>query len=411
MANSFEYADWICMEGLRTLKNKSAVSPFFNTDYNKEYSRAFPVGETVRIPLPQRFIIRDGIRRSPQPIRRRHTDVTMQQPFGIDFDYDTVERALKMGRDRDHIRDQYIKPAMEQIALEIDQRCARWAYQNTNNIVGVLGTNPTAMSTYTAAERRLFEHSCPDGENRGLIMSPGMNTSFVDNTTTVYNPASDISKQWRTGRVGFPIAGFDPYRSNCLYSHTAGTWAGTVEVTNAVATGVSSMTITCTNGDTFMVGDAFNIAGVYDVNPGTRRTTGTLKQFRVTVAMTGTGTDTLYFFPQIEGPGSQYQNVDSLPTAGADLTLFPGTSSPNGKSGIQGLALHRDAFALVGLEMENPKNAEMAGQARDPESGIPIAIVKDWNNEYRRFETRIDTAIGFGNLYSDECAVRVLSAT
>src|SRR5262249_7871742 len=148
------------------------------------------------------------------------------------------------------LRDQYVKPAMEQMSMELDQRCALWAYRNTNNIVGVLGTNPTSLQTYLDAETRLFQHACPQGDDMALIMSPGMNNSFVGNTTTVYTPAQDISKRWRAGRLAAPIAGFDPYRSNPLYSHTAGTWAGAVSVTNAVATGSNSMTITATAGDT-----------------------------------------------------------------------------------------------------------------------------------------------------------------
>ena len=37
------------------------------------------------------------------------------------------------------------------------------------------------------------------------------------------------------------------------------------------------------------------------------------------------------------------------------LTLFPGTTSPNGKQGTVALALSRFAFALVGREALRPQ--------------------------------------------------------
>ena len=40
---------------------------------------------------------------------------------------------------------------MDQIAQEIDSRAALWAYQNSNNIVGILGTDPADFDSSSAA--------------------------------------------------------------------------------------------------------------------------------------------------------------------------------------------------------------------------------------------------------------------
>jgi len=76
------------------------------------------------------------------------------------------------------------------------------------------------------------------------------------------------------------------------------------------------------------------------VNPMTREVlTPVLKQFVVMQDVTLTaGPDTITISPTIYGPGSPYQNVDALPLSGAVITLFPGTTSPQGKSGAQKLA-------------------------------------------------------------------------
>ena len=77
MANTFKFVNWLTMEGLRILINKSQVAQFFNTSYNKEFTREFAVGETVEVKYPQRFLIRNGLGYSPQPIARKSTTVNV----------------------------------------------------------------------------------------------------------------------------------------------------------------------------------------------------------------------------------------------------------------------------------------------------------------------------------------------
>jgi hypothetical protein len=411
VANVFNFTDWLTMEGLRLLVNKLHVAQFLNTDYNKEFTKEFAVGETVRVPLPQRFLIRDGLSYSPQAINRLNTTVTVDQAFGVDFEWDSAEAALKLERGKEKIKKEYLEPAMAQIAQEIDSRAALWVKNHANNVVGVLGTNPTAFSTISgAARQRLIELACPAGGEKGMIISPGVNTALVAAVASSFNPASDISKQYKEGSIGRQ-GGFDWYESMSLYSHTAGTWAGTVETDGAVASGASSALLTATTGDTFKEGDVFTFENVYEVNPMTRRSTGRLKQFVVRADVTAAASAaTITFSPTIYGPGSQYQNVSALPANDADLTLFPGTSAPNGKAGINGLAIHRDAFALVGVKLESPKATEITSQTRDPETGIAIRFVRMFDPQQSKMINRFDTLIGFGDLYSDNCAIRVLGA-
>jgi hypothetical protein len=150
------------------------------------------------------------------------------------------------------------------------------------------------------------------------------------------------------------------------------------------------------------------------VNPRTRRSPGplTAQTFTITTALTaaGGGVDVINFLPAIYGPGSQYQNVDSLPANSAALTLFPGTTSPNGKAGTVGLALGKYAFAIVGMRFYLPKAVEARSQAEDKQTGIPVRFVKAWDPVHSMQIHRFDTVIGFGNLYQDNGAVAVLGA-
>jgi len=406
--NSFQFANWITLESLRNLVNPLVVAEQFNTDYNKEFTKSFAVGETVRVKLPQRFTIREGLTYSPQAIDRIYTTVTCDQIFGVDFQWDDAEAALKLERGQDLIREEYIKPAMLQLSQEIDSRAANWAYLNTNNIVGQLGVTPTTMNIAQEARTRLIENACPPGEKL-FTVTPAAMGSIVNGQTTLFNDQGAVGKAFKEGYYGRG-RGFDWAESMSLYSHTAGTWQGTVETSSAGQTG-SSIALTATTGDTFKAGDVISFEGVYNVNPKTRRSTNTLKQFVITQDVTAAASAaTIQISPSII-PSGQYQNVTNAPANGADLTLFPGTTSPNGKSAMNGLALHRDAFALVGVKLEMPEAVEIKSQARDPKTGISVRFVRAWNPTESRMINRFDVLMGFGNLYPDQAAVRVLSAT
>jgi len=411
MPSAYNFADWVTMEGLRMLLNDLTIAEHFNTDFNSKFTKSFPVGETVRVPLPQRFNITDGVGYQPQSLDRPVTSITVNQVFGVHFDTESVDRALKMERGREMFKREYLDRAMQQIAQEIDSRCALHATRNTPNVVGVLGVNPGDADIAGLARQRLIEMACPPGE-KVLIISPSAMSAVVAGETTIFNPTGEKSRAYKEGYVGRARM-FDWYESMSLYSHTAGTWAGTVETFGAGQSG-GSLTLTCTAGDTFRKSDRFNVAGVYAVNPMTRRSTGVLKQFVITsenLTAVGDNTDVITFTPAIVGPGSHYQNVTALPGDDADLTLWPGTASPNGDSGTIGLALHRDAFALVGVNLDIPPAGVItASRARDPKTGIGVAFIEDWDQENRRRTHRFDVLLGFGNLHNDNAAVAVALA-
>lgn len=412
MPNTFEYADWLAMECLDLLESKRSVSQVFNTDYSKDFKLKFPVGDTIRVPFPQQFTVRNGLSYSPQAINARHATVAFDDPFGIDFEWDSAEQALKAPRGREKVAKQILDPAMSQLAQEIDSRCALYAYQNAASVVGALGTNPTTYDATSAAARQAMQElACPDSGERAMIVPPAVMRTIKTNSIALFNPVSDLTKQFRKGIVG-QSDGFDWYESMSLYRHTAGTTTSpTVTSTQTGTAAISSIAISCTTGNTFKKGDKISFAAVLPVHPQTRRTFGTAtKNFTVTADVTAANSSaTVTFSPPMYGPGSQYQNVDALPVATAVVTMWQGTTSPNGKVGQVGLALHRDAFALVGVELEEPKSSsvELVSQKRDPDSGISVRFIRMFDPLSSKMINRFDVCIGYGSFYNDACAVAV----
>lgn len=413
--NSLEVTDWLCDEGVRLLTNSLEVAGTFDTSYKKNLEREFPVGATFRVPLPNLGTVRrNTLAYDPKPIQDRHTTITCDRIAGWDVEWDSVELALSMPRSEERIKSKILVPAMKQIRQEIDSQAAYFAMLNTPNIVGTLGTNPATFdAVYGAVDQRLTELAGNSSENT-MLLSPSLARSLRASAVSQFNPTDEIAKMFRKGYIG-EVAGIaQTYQSMSLYSTTAGVWAGTVEMNAGNQIG-NSLVLTATTGDTFPAGLPFNIAGVNDVNPMTLRSTGTLKQFTNLTDVTAAGSAaTLTVYPAIVGPGSPYQNVDALPAAGADLTQYPGTTAPSTgpKSGVNSLCIGKEAFALVGVKLENPKSssAEIVSQAQDPETGISVAFVRMFDPVSRKWVNRFDCCFGFGVLLADHCAVRVLGA-
>jgi hypothetical protein len=414
IVNHHETADWLCMEGLDILTNDLMIAKQFDTSHNSEFTKPFPVGATVRVPLPFRPKIRTGIGYVGQAIDRVHTSITVDQVFGIDLEWGSIEKALEMARGKELIRKTYLEPAFKKMAQEIEDRCALYAYQHTGCSVGTLGTNAADIDhVYGEAGQYMTEMGI-DGD-RAMILCPSQHRTVRNSAITYFNPQKTISEMLEKGFIG-TVDRFKSYESASLYSHTSGVWTGAGTMSGANQTG-STLTVTLTAGDTVNVGDILTITGVYPINPMTGRAVTTrLKQFVVTQAIAsatgGAGGDTINISPAIVGPGSLYQNVNALNVDGVALLLFAdATPAAPALTGTNNLAMTKQAYALVGVPLETPTAEEWAGDARDPDTGIQIAFVRSFDPKERRWITRLDTLIGFGTFYAAEGAcVRVLSA-
>ena len=413
MAINFAKVSWISMETLRLFKNKLAIAANMRTDYEKDFRKEYAVGDTIQVKYPWRPLVTDGIEYNPQGMDRITTTVTVDTVKGIHFDFGTIDKLLNMERGEEKVRKEYLSPAATQLAQAWDSLAALYAYQHSGNIVGVLGTNPTTFdATSAAARQRMVELACPADGDHNIYVPPAVMRAIKggsDANLSRFGPVDEIKTLYKKGVVG-TADGFEWYESMSLKNHTAGTWGGAVSLASAVANGATSLSVTCTNGDTFKKGDVIGIAGVYAVNPSTRDAAQKTTTMTVSVAadVTASGTSATVTINEPLYYTGPYQNIDSQPAASATLTLFPGTSSPNGKSGKQALALHGDAFAFVSLPLPMPEKEELVSQTTDPDTGISIAFIRSFDPIQRRWINRFDTIGGFGMLYPQACSVRVL---
>jgi hypothetical protein len=408
--NNFATTNWVSMKILWFFKNSYEVAAQFNSDWESEFGKSFPVGSSAQIKFPQSWLVTDGLAYQEQGINRLVTTVNLDRIKGVHFGWDSYERLVKMERSEKELEESYLYPAGQALAQKIDSDAADWARLYTSNVVGVLGTDSTTIDFALAAEQVLFSYACPQEADRYLCLTPSLMRSYVSNNVTQFNPQKAISDMYRKGVIG-DAAGWKWVRSNSLQPHTIGTAPSHATTVSGAGQSGATLTIIGTAADTINPGDKFNIASVNAVNPATRAKNGLgLKTFVYTggapFVLTG-GADQIPIFPAIFGPGSQYQNVDALPANAAALTFWPGTTTPSGVSGTVSLGLSKYAFAKAFGKFENPEAVEKAERAEDPETGASVAFVRAWDQFNRKMTNRFDMCYGFGNLRADYSACAV----
>lgn len=414
MAHNFAKVEWVAMETLRQLKHRSEIFAAMTNKHADEFKKDFAVGETVRVKMPFRATIREGMTYTPQNVDRITTDVTVDTVIGSDIEWGTIDKLLNMERGQEAVKREYIDKLASKLAAAADIRAARFAYKNTGNITGLLGTNPTTFDATSAAARQRFMELDSMQDDKAIFLPSAVMRSIKggsDVNLARFGPVEEIKKLYKQGLIG-KADGFDFYESNSLVDHTAGTWAGAVSLASAVANGASELSLTCTTGDTFKEGDVIGLASVYRTNPLTDEVTERVNTMTVTVAADVTGAASAATVPIKEklyfsGPN---KNINAQPAGSATCTLFPGTTSPSGKSGKQGLAFVKDAFAAISLPLPMPKNEEEGRQFTDPDTGITLSIITSFDFDERKWKTRVDMLIGFGRLHAETGSMRILCA-
>lgn len=428
--NGFDVSDFLSREQVRVMTNKLVISESFSTAYNKMFTQSYTagaMGDTVRVPYPRQFVpgLANNLGYEPQPLVDRHTTVVLDQISKVHFEYDVLEKALRMQDYEGAIREDIIEPAANTMAQDIEDRCAKFAYQHTPNIVGILGTNPATFdASFGASYERFINLGAGTGARRAII-GTGIQRALTAVELALFLPDSEFNRVMKEGSLG-KASTFQTFVSPSLYRHTAGTSTSpTVSATPVMPTntfpnlgsaGITSFVVACTTGDTFKKGDVYNIAAVNEVNMMSRRQgTGAVKLREITILADTTAVAnvaTIVFTPPLYGPGSPYQNVDALPIAAAVMTLFPGTTSPNGKSGVQSLMLGKDAFALVGVKLKIPPTGGdiKSAQRRDPTTGLAVAYTQQFTNDEMKYRCRFDCPFGFGEFWNAQAAVRLLGA-
>jgi hypothetical protein len=401
MSNSLLTIDMITRKSLEILENNLVLTRNVNRQYDDSFAvEGAKIGSTLRIRLPDRALVTDGAALQVQADNEQFTTLTVSSQKHIGVNFTSAELTMQL----DDFAERVLKPRVSQLASSVDADVAT-SYKGIYNTVGSPGTTPATSLVLLQANQKLNEFATPM-DQRYATVNPAANAGLVEGMKGLFNPTGTISRQFKNGMMGEGILGLDEINmSQSISNHTNGDWGTAITVTSTVATqGQATLPISFTGSSkTWNVGDVFTIGGVFAVNPQTRQSTGSLQQFVVTAAVTGSSTATLDISPPIFTAANALATVNSFPQASAVVTMVgsANTGYP------QNLIYHKDAISFATADLLLPQGVDMA--SRQVHNGISLRIVRQYDINNDRLPCRIDVLYGY-NAIRPVTAVRLWGA-
>jgi hypothetical protein len=388
MANSLLTIDMITRKALEILENNLVLTRNVNRQYDDSFAvEGAKIGSTLRIRLPDRALVTDGAALQVQSDNEQFTTLTVASQKHVGVNFTSAELTMQL----DDFAERVLKPRISQLASSIDADVAN-SFKSIYQSVGTPGTTPATSAVLLAAQQKLNEAAAVMSP-RYATVNPAANAGLVEGMKGLFNPTDTISKQFKNGMMGTGVLGLDEINmSQSIKQHTNGDWGTSITVGSTVSTqGSTSLAISFTGSSkTWNVGDVFTVAGVYAVNPQTRESTGSLQQFVVTAAASGSSTATLSVSPAMYTSDQALATINAFPQSGAVVTMLGSATG----SYPQNLVYHKDAITFATADLLLPQGVDMA--SRQVHNGISMRVVRQYDINNDRLPCRIDVLYGYG---------------
>ena len=404
MAGNFEAVrKEVTAEILRILSNNTVTPRLIKRDFNKYWEEGGRrIGSSLDIRRPIRVIGGDGQALQPEGLVRVTVPMTISYWNQEAFIYNDTEEAMFLDEDK---RPAYIRPHVVNLANKVDRLMLQYMQSIVPNFVGVPGTVPTTLDTYNSAQTKLNQLLAM-GTGRSVTYNSSYNQQIIKAAQPLFNPNQIIGKQYLEGKVG-RYAEFDFMIDEQIPSGTIGTYAGAGTVNGGNQQGSNLLTHNWTSSSLSLsqgnYSDRVTFAGVYEINGQSRLTyPGVLKQFAVVSPVTDTaGAATLNLFPALI-PSGPYQNCSGSPADGAAITI-QGASASLCQTAF---AVQEEAFTWASIPLMNTEEfGSKCDTLTDPETGLSIRVIWQWDNRLGEVTVRMDFVWGIAQTYADYAAV------
>ncbi len=378
----------ITREAVRLFVNSNAFMGLVDKQYDDEFARTgAKIGSSVRIRLPNDYIVGSGATITPQATNEVNTTLTLSNQSNVPVSFTQVDLTLSL----DDFSKRILAPAMNNLAGAVAVNVMSVAEASCNAVANFDGSGnviqPTA-TTFLQAGALITNNSAPHGD-RYAVLDPNTQANATASLAGLFNPQIKISEQYRTGMLSKDTLGFDFYEDQTVIIHTTGT-ATTATVNGANQTG-TTININALSG-TLNVGDIISFANVYAVNRITKQSTGKLAQFAIT-APAANGATSLSIYPAITPPSGgnpvQYQTVTASPANNAPITPY----LPAGQSYRKNMCFYRDAITVGTADLVLPTKGVIESSHANYK-GFSIAYVKAFDIINYQEITRMDCVYG-----------------
>lgn len=400
MANVNLTPDMITREALRILHQKLNFVGNVVRDYDDSFAQeGAKIGSNLRIRLPIQYSTGTGATiatgTGADSIGVSTTlQVTSQRHVPMRF---TSE---ELTLDIEDFSKRHVEPAMAILAAKIEADVLGTAVAGASNFVNA-GTK-VEFADVMDARKKLVDNLAPNMDRTAILSTQAMVDLVTDNKS-LFEDSRELSKQYKEGIMG-RFASFDFYENTLVPAMAAHTAGGTN--TYDVASDGQEKTLSATDSDpnnqtlaidtgtkVIAKGAKFTIAGIYDVHPETKETTGALKVFTVTGGDTGTATATsITISPAIIVSGPHQNCIGASgaadPSDGDTITFLEDATANS-----QSLLFQKGFAVFATADLVLPKGTDMA--SRQVYDGISMRLVRDYSVTNDRMYTRLDVLYGF----------------
>lgn len=384
MANSLLTIDMITNEAVRLFSQTNAFLRTVSRQYDDQFARSgAKIGNTLRIRLPNDYVVNDGPAITPQGVNEQNTSLTVAKQKNVPVSFGTAEKTMSL----DDFSERILAPAVNRLAAAVAgdlmsvADAAANLVMNTNNGAVV---NPVAKTWLTAGAA--LDQNLAPRMDRKIILDPITQANTVSSLAGLFNPQVKISDQYETGLITRDTLGFDWMYDQTTKVHTVGTFtAGTVN--GASQTG-NTLVVNAITG-TLKKGDIITIAGVNAINRLTGDDQGALRQFVVT-ADVANGATSIPIYPAIVPAPAAFNTVTASPANGAAISLV----APAGSQYRKNLAFYPEAFTMATADLEMPTSGVVAS-ARAMFDGVSLRMIEAYDVMSDQLITRLDILYGF----------------
>jgi hypothetical protein len=400
MSNTLLTVNQITRKALMILEQKLNFISSINRQYDSSFAQTgAKIGDTLRIRLPNEYVVRDGATLVTQDTKETNTTLQVSTQKGVDLNFTSTDLTMSM----DDFSDRIITPAMSVLSASMEADALNMIKDCAFQVGTPGGGSPTDLLTYLNAKAILDNNLAPMDNQRNMLITPSMEAAIVNSLKGLFQDSSSVASQYREGKMG-RTGGFDWFTNTLLSSQSIGNMVTGVTLGALPPDGASTLTFagTVVNGSTFKKGQTFTLANVFAVHPQTKVATTDLAKFVVTEDVTSTGTSVVVkVSPSLILTGNG-KNVAQMPTASAAVAF---AYTANGLY-AQGLAFHKDAFTFATADLVMPGGVDMA--ARENYQGLSIRLVRAFDINNDKFPCRCDVLYGYKTL-RQQLAVRIAS--
>ena len=383
MANTILTPDEITKNAVAVLHEELQLVNKVDRQYDSSFAKAnAKIGDTLRIRKPAQFTVATGPTLSTQDFTEEQVTLAVATQKHVDTEFGTDELTL----DLDSFESRVSKPAMSRLAAEIETVTADNLYSQIGNFVFNSGGLTWRNAVQAGA---IMTQNLAPTDMRYMMVDPLTQVEILDNTKGLFQSAEQIKKQYEKGIIG-RTGGFDWYETTYNPSIVIGAdVAGTVNDT--YAEGETTITLAGFGANQVIAkGSVITIAGVFMIQPETKKVYGNLKGIPVLAEATadGAGAVTISIPALYSSASGAIQNVSALPANGAVVTLV-GSADETLRSSV---AFHKNFATFVGADIWVPNGVHMA--SKSTYEGVTLRMVSQYDINNDKAPVRFDAIFG-----------------